>query len=572
MISFFKYVEPNTFTLNGEQYSGMVNTKDTSVYTGAVYSVNSKLLSSTSTFFSRVIESKVNFNPTVSKSVPVSSSTLLQRDFLNYGTLQSVIDRLDYNNTLLYANQVAYNPNIFNVLSRTLDKQPYSYCLSSVNDSFNGNKLPLSRITATEPYKSTLSKENINNTVFVTGTSGLYTYFSNSVLMQGNVNSGEQPTFKPGLLGTEFDHKYIYFDQYKNILYSVNDTTAFTIYNLTPGTGCNILSLVDTIDISPTRSVINRKDVAFGYTHRTALVQEQGKLVLEVAKLRESTPLIVYTSEELGFDNIVQVVQRFEDDLLLIVGQVDSQTYISVYDTVKLTSSPTPISGYKVEGVSLTDTVTLESFDSDIFSVKRFDTVGSISSFELRSISNPQYPIVLFSPGPQLGFINRNNTINEVTDVINTSTIVLVSNEAESNNPVIYDIKFATGDSLNVLITFSDSYTIINNSIYLPLVPLLLPKRYTTIDIEDNSIGLNLNNTFKNIIFDTISLYTNCTRKFDYNNYTIVGIQPNVIPDINMQDVYMYENEYVNIGVLNRILNALYTSQYNLASTLNTTV
>jgi len=151
MISYFKYVDEGNFTVNSSNYSGMVNVVGDNVYTGSILTSNSVLLSATDTFLPKVIQNKINIGPTLNTDIPVSKANILQRDILNQNTIKSIADKLNTNNLNIYANQVTYNPNAFNILSKTQDNLTYSYCITSSTDSFNGKLLPKFRVPNNSP-------------------------------------------------------------------------------------------------------------------------------------------------------------------------------------------------------------------------------------------------------------------------------------------------------------------------------------------------------------------------------------------------------------------------------------
>lgn len=570
MISYFKYVDEGNFTVNSSNYSGMVNVVGDNVYTGSILTSNSVLLSATDTFLPQVIQNKINIGPTLNTDIPVSKANILQRDILNQNTIKSIADKLNTNNLNIYANQVTYNPNAFNILSKTQDNLTYTYCITSSTDSFNGKLLPKFRVPNNTDFNKLRSTSQDNNTLFFTTSAGSYYYYSNRKSMKGTIGSSIAPTFTTGLDASTFDHKFIQFNPYNNTLFHTTIDTCI-IYNFNYGNGGNTLSLNDAFDISAIRTLTDRRDSVYGANYRTALVQEQGVLVLEIAYVTNQEALKVYTAEELGFDTVNRVVQRFEDDLLVIVGNIGDGLYSKVYDVSQLLTSTTPLYSNQLIGCVQTDVFELANFDSNILIVRRFNADNTLNHLEFRSIVNSSYATLRFSTNSSLGILKVNQIINEQYTPISTSDIVLLPTNIESNSNIIFDIQFSVGKTLNVILVLSDSFSIVNNSILLSLVPINLAKRFIDIDINDNSIGLNINNTFKNIIYDTINLYLSCSKKYKFTSDGVVsGIVPTVLDNITTDDLYIYENEYINVGIMNRVFNGLYDAQQKLSRNTNT--
>lgn len=570
MISYFKYVDSGAFTANASPYSGMVTVVGDNVYSGSKLTSNSVLLSATNTFLPQVIQNRIDFGPTYNEKIQLSKANILQRDILNLNTIRNIMDKLNTNNLRIFANQIAYNPNIFNSLTKTQDQLTFTYCVTSVNDTFNGKKLPLFRSSADSTDFAKIKGNSVDeNTLFLTGLSGTYYYYSSGYVIKGNTTSSTT-TVAEGLNATTFDHKFIKFNPYTNTLYQTT-TDNCTIYNFNYGNGGNVLSLNDRFDITATRTLTDRRNSTYGASYRTALVEEQGALVLEISYVDSQNSIITYSSQELGFNTVTRVVQRFEDDILIVIGTIGDNIFAKVYDIPELIKSPTPLYSNELIGCNLTDVYELATFDSNILIVRRYKEDNTLNYVEFRSVTNSKYPTVRFSVDSQLGILKVNQIISEQYTAIDTTNIVLLPTDAVSNNNNVYDIQFSVSDTLNAIIVFSDSYTVINNSVFLQLVYPYIEKRYVDIDIYDNSIGLNLNNTFKNIIFDTVKLYLSCSKKYKFrNDGTIRGYDPILsINNILTDDLYLYENEYINVGVINRVINALYALQEKLAVNTN---
>lgn len=572
MINYFKYITTGSFTYNsGIPYSGMVHVLGSNVYSGSILTSNSRLLSSTNTFFPQVILNKLDIGPSYNTQIPVKRANILQRDILNLNTVKSIIDTLNVNNLRIYSNQITYNPDIFNSLTKTSDELTFTQCITSANDNFSGKKIPTARINAdqTDFYK-VRSTTSDNNSLFVSLSGGTYYYFNNSSMMVSD-NSANPPIINSGLEAINFDHKYIQYNPYTSTLY-YTDLNACYVYNFTFTKNNATLSLSDKFDISAIRSLDDRRNSVYGANYRSALVKEQGVSVLEISYNLSQVLLNTFSASDLGFDTLNRIVQRFEDDILVIVGYIDNTLHCKVFDISELLTNTKPIYSNVLQGCDENDVYELASFDSNILIVRRFNEDKTLNSIELRKIDNSTLPLLRLTTDSLLGFIRVNQVIDQQHQNIDKSDIVLLPKSAKSNNNIIFDIQFSVSDTLNALIVFSDSFCIVNNVPFLNLVPLDLIKRYQDVDISDNSIGFNINNAIKNLISDTVSLYLNSTKKYKFSSGAPIGVYPNTVGNIQTDNLYLYENEYLNVGVLNRMFNTLFFLQQKLAININSPV
>jgi len=573
MIRYFKYIDAGIFTLqDGTPYTGVVNVMGNNVYTGSVFDSQSVLLSATSTFFAQVIENKIDIGPYYSSNVPIYKNSISQRDVLTSNTLRDVFDTLNLNNLKIYASQVTYNPSIFNTLTKTQDKLTYTTCLTSNSDTFTGKLLPKIRVSASNTQYYTVRGTSQNsNTLFLTTSAGKYYYFNGNQQMSGTINSNLSSNIVDGLQAPLFDNKFFKYNRYNNSLFHTTFDKCY-VYNVSYGENGSYLSLSDSFYISLIRTLTDRHNSVYGPTYRSALVQEQGKLVLELSYVNSQESIITYNASDLGFNSINRIVQRFEDDILAVIGSIKNVTYIKVYDISTLLTNTDSIYSSELKNANLTDTFEFAQFDSNILISRRYKSDGTIDIVEFRTLTSSEYPILQFSNSSSLGILQYNNIINEQYVNINAADIILLQMDTPSNNNIIYDIQFSCSNTLNAALFLNDSFTIVNNSTFLSIPPTTLPKNYVSIDLFDNSIGLNINNITKNILSDVLSLYSNSSKMYNYNTGAVTGTKPATIDSVGVSDLYMYENEYINVGTLNRIINELFSIQQKLAVNTNSQV
>jgi len=573
MISYFKFIDVGAFTLqDGTTYSGMVNVVGNNVYTGSIFNSQSVILSATETFFAQVISNKIDIGPTYNTNVPIYKNNIAQRDILTSNALNDVFDTLNLNNLKLYASQITYNPNLFNTLVKSQDQLTYTTCITSNSDTFTGKLLPKVRVSAEDTqYYSVRSTSVSSSSLFLTSSGSKYYYFNNGKQMSGTINSNLSSNISTGLQYLLFDSKYYKYNTYNNtILHTTRNKC--NVYNISYGENGSYLSLSDSFNVSLSGILTDRYNSVYGSTYRTALVEKQSELVLELSYINSQDSIIEYSAADLGFDTLNRVAQRFEDDLLVVVGSINGFPYIKTYDISQLLTSTTHIQFTQLRNINLTDVFELAPFDSNILICRRYKSDGTIDSVELRMLTSCEYPITQFSNSSLLGVLRYNEIINEQNTPIEQPGIVFMQPNAPNNSNIIHDIQFSCNNRLNVLLTLSDSFTIVNNSSLLSIPPIVLPKKYVGIDLYDNSIGLNINNIIKNILSDTLSLYSNRSKVFKYNSGVVIGTESASISSVSADNLYMYENEYINVGALNRIVNELFSIQQKLAVNTNSQV
>jgi hypothetical protein len=567
MISYFKYIDAGIFTLqDGTPYSGLVTVVGDNTYTGGSFNSQSVLLSATDTFFAQVISNKIDIGPRYNQSVNISKTNIVQRDILTSNTLNEVFDTLNLNNLNIYANQVIYNPNTFNTLAKSQDQLTYTTCLTSNIDTFTGKLLPKVRVSANNTqFYSVRDTSEDSSTLFLTTAGGKYYYFNNGKQMSGTINSNLSSTIATGLQAPLFDNKFFKYNQYNNTIFHTTSDKCY-VYNVSYGENGSYLSLSDSFNISLTGTLTDRYNSAYGSTYRSALVGKQDNLALELSYTNSQESIIKYSATDLGFDTLNRIAQRFEDDLLVVVGSIAGFNYIRTYDISQLLTSTEHIISTELKNVSLTDVFELAQFDSNILICRRYNSNGTINTVDFRALNSCEYPVIQFSSSSLLGVLRYNEIINELDVNIAQGGVTLLQKDAPSNNNVIYDIQFSVSDKLNALLVLSDSFTIVNNSPFLNISPINLSKKYGGVDLYDHSVGLTVNNITRNILSDTLSLYSNSSKVYRYNNGVVTGTSPaKTIESVNADNIYMYENEYINVGTLNRIVNELFSIQQKLA-------
>jgi hypothetical protein len=96
-------------------------------------------------------------------------------------------------------------------------------------------------------------------------------------------------------------------------------------------------------------------------------------------------------------------------------------------------------------------------------------------------------------------------------------------------------------------------------------IPKNLPKAFTNVECSNSSFGLYLNNTLKNIVTDTISIFTNneCKAKMTQNGEDIIISELENIK-ISIENMFFNGNEQLNVSTLNRIFETIIELQRKL--------
>jgi hypothetical protein len=115
MIAYFKYTNGTAFNFGSSSYNGMINVRDGVAYTGAVYNESSKRLNNKSNYIAEIYLNKINFNRTVGDSLVLNEkdATVYSRTILSeFKLIEGILNKLNYNNLLLYSKTINYNSDI----------------------------------------------------------------------------------------------------------------------------------------------------------------------------------------------------------------------------------------------------------------------------------------------------------------------------------------------------------------------------------------------------------------------------------------------------------------------------
>lgn len=586
MTSYFKYTDGNAFTLNGEDYRGMLNVVDGTAFTGSIKDSSSRILSSKGTFYSGFFLNQQNYidPPYTSLYNEISAINVYPRSILTINTLSEILETLNTNNIKIFKAGIRYNPTYFNLSYRDQTTLPATYCLSSSTSTLQSQRLPLHNIDLRNAGNNNLNAllNNYQNfgSLFV-ALSNNFKYYNNNFVISGTVNSLSSLSINTGLNSVDFTHQFLSYDRYNNLVYQNNGAT-YTIYSYDYDSPNNTMFIVDKIDMTAQSTTTNNNNSVYGRNYRSIIALSQGIFHIEIYSLRDSVLQKSVSPDMLNLTSISKIAQRFEDDILVVLGVRGDELILQSYDITNLLITGEKISEislltYDSLGVeSIPTVIELSNFDSDVVMFKYLNSDSYLTSLQLRSLTTSKTPLVVYSvDNLSITNIQINSIFEQITKNIELCDEIAMGDDSLLDNiSSILDIKFYPTDSLNIIL-ISDKFIRTDNfSMLENIPPLSLKQNYVGYSTGDNSIGLTINSLFKSIIQDTVSLYYYFTEKFtprlsNSNGALTIGINtPTFLNDLLIDDFYVYGNESMNVSVLNRVLKKIYDVQYYLANTI----
>ena len=134
MISYFKYISGEAFTLSGADYSGFINIINNKAYTGKAKTSSSSLLSSKGTFLSNSFLNKKEFDRTdqgLLESQKLQQPEISPKNLLDQTFIDKNLAILNNNNLNLFGLNIIANTQLFDFGSSSKDSNSYFLGLSS---------------------------------------------------------------------------------------------------------------------------------------------------------------------------------------------------------------------------------------------------------------------------------------------------------------------------------------------------------------------------------------------------------------------------------------------------------
>ena len=145
MISYFKYTSGESFTLSGNDYTGLFNIVNGRAFSGKSLTSSSHPLSTKGTFLANAFLAQKEFDRTVEiprRQTILTKPHISPRDVVDQVFINKNLDILNDNNLNLYALNVISNPEIINFGSNSKDGDTYLFALTSLSESENPNVNP----------------------------------------------------------------------------------------------------------------------------------------------------------------------------------------------------------------------------------------------------------------------------------------------------------------------------------------------------------------------------------------------------------------------------------------------
>jgi len=566
MISYFKYTDGTGFTLDGANYSGMVTVVNDAAYAGSVYTSRSKVLSSKETFITNAILNQIEFDYNFSSNLK-SKITLIEvypKSILDITSITNIIDTLTENNLKIFASGVGYDQNYGNPLFNDSNTNTFVYGISSNGGPLISRKNIQTTLDLKQAGYIQTDKPVTDSSSIFTTLSSSFKYFNKDVTVQGAINSPTAPTISQSLIeGLGGNRSNIFYDKYREVIYQTAPSTV-NIYTYDYDSPNNTILIKDELELSKLGVVEDLSKASYGKNYRAVVAKNQGQLALELYAVNSSEIIKSLTFEDVGIDNIKHLIQRFEDDVLVLVGDIKGKLSMSIYDISKLATNTAPIYSQKIDTQNNPTVVRFSPFDSNII-LFYYYTNTELDFIEFRpiSVSGTVSPVTKMT-SDQFTLPVESSAFSELTDVISTSTLTLYDGTSFT-----YDVQFDVSDKVYSLVLANNYIKTNNNTIFNTIVPLDTAVRYNSIEVSDSSIGLVLNSAFKSIIYDTLILYYTFNTVKRIDSESIYQQTSSNIKNIDTSNLLLYSNESINVGALNRTIEEILTLQLDLAGKID---
>jgi hypothetical protein len=271
--------------------------------------------------------------------------------------------------------------------------------------------------------------------------------------------------------------------------------------------------------------------------------------------------------DSLNLGVILNCQVRIIDDLIAVVSKNNNKFYITYIDPEFPTEFINQFEMLNFE--DLTFDLLFSDMDSNIIILTFKEYI------QTRFISNSKYPASASSNNnSKLNFNylknyfwNTNNLLYNPSNNIKWNSNSLKSN---SYNNILIDIKNIGGITYSIIHNIGRIYVIKKNAsedFKIFKIPKNLPKSFNAIECSDSSFGLYLNNSLKNIVTDTINIFTNneCKIKMSETGSNIIISELQNIK-ISIENMFFNGNEQLNVLTLNRIFETIVEIQRKLIS------
>jgi hypothetical protein len=596
MSTYFKYTSGDSFTHNNLDYYGFFHIDSNGdAYTGKTTTDASKLLTPKQTFISEIFRNKIELNTTFKNIEPLKYYYSTHLNLLNISELDRLTSNINYNNLITFKGLVIDNPYIYNFNRIT----NHFYALTANSDLLS---FPIQNDYSpilNEPFSTNIKwrfLDNIKTGFFVVDDDKNFKYVCSGGAKNYILSGGFLPGSSLGVIferdliprnTDEIDYTYsIYNDQPGNKIAFVN-SEYILIYDSSNFLDCGELLLVDKIKIenntvekghliwNKTRRLWTDKNMSWnkhyyiitsfsietirlGKNIRTAI---NNKNILSLYNKYSSGLLSQIDLNSHNVGEVLSIDIRDIDDLIIILHKQNSEIYVCIINVFDLDN----IKNFKIESIQPDSTnyrVSFSTIDSDII------YTTNTHEHQTRHISNPTYPSGRLENGNLLYYDRYiwNTTFEKYTKIpLKWNSTRQLSNYY--NNLNTYEV-----------VKNNNRYLLHHNvgrlyMIYQPLsnrydsnIDIGTPKYFSEPKCSESSIGLYINTTLYNLVYDCLVLYNKSYGKFNISEY---GVTKSPIGELefNSPTFYIHGNETFNNSTLQRIQTNIIETQEKIIST-----
>ena len=564
MISYYKYTDGEAFTINGVDYVGFFNVIDGKAYTGRKKTNHSGELVPKQRFISEIYLRQLEFDSTYNQNVNLLTISQEKFDIFTKTNLEKVIDVINLNNLNIYKSLVLQNPNYLSLSNSNNHYYGLSSTYSDIrNDDDGTNLYPKTAYSQIDPFEYSgiwSFLDNIKSGTVAVKNDDDFFYFCtddvNTYILEGSFSNISK---KLTIFQADFSSdivKSVLIDDIDLNIFQIKEKS-IVLYEYEPFINCGSLLVKD--------EIILQKDLKFiriGNSVRLELTNSDFYI-----KNKYSNDVFYKIGiNSLNLGEILNCQIRIVDDLIAIVSKKNNKFYITYIDP----EFPDKIIN-QFEMLQFGDSsfdISFSDIDSNMISLTFEDYA------QVRFISNSTHPANTSSDYnySKTNFKYLKNYIwNTNTLRYNFSNnIKWNSNSLKSNsyNNILIDSKnigninytliHNIGRIYAVKKTLSDDYKIFK-------IPKDLPKAFTNVVCSNSSFGLYLNNTLKNIVTDTVNIFTNneCKARITENGRDIIISELENIT-ISIENMFFNGNEQLNVSTLNRIFETIIELQRKL--------
>jgi len=591
MMTYFKYTNGESFTLNGIDYSGFFNVDNGVAYTGKTKDQFSEELTSKNNFSSEFYLKKLEFDnqfDSIQRITPYFTNAF---DVLNKNELDKIFDKINTNNLIVFKSLIISNPQIVDFD----ENDCHFYGLSSTIRDERNNDLMVGKDVVTHIDNFNYSSEwdfleKVKYGDFVVKSDQKFKYLCSTgkelITINGSFDDTSLLTYN--IQNLEFGEEVygINYDEFENkINIIINDV--INTYEGLNYIECEALILVDSIKIGNVDTIslkwsakekfskafgnfndkffnINSNNVKFmkyGDNMRTVI---DGN-ILYLWNKKSSTLLGRVNLSEYSIENVVAIDIRSVDDFVIILHEKNGIYSIFTFDPYSIS---TTFTNYEINDLEVDNyDIAFSTYDSNIFYIR------SVKNIETRFISNPRNTANNFKKfnlkyPPDYLFKNTYHKFGSDNAPIKWNT-----NRMNANN--FYNILFSE-------ITKGDkNYTLLHNSgrIYALKQPIE-DNRYTAIDSNitknfknvtcgDYSFGIFFNQNLSNILKDVLTLFTKASNSFNFKKDDVLLNNIELI-SYDFDNLRINGNESINTTTMQRIFTLIVEIQQKLISNLTT--